>query len=244
MRIIILCLFVLSGLSVVGQSKKELTAEVTKLKSELAELSKPKVANLNDETKRASYGLGVLIASNLKSQGGDSVDLESLYFGIQDIYNKKELIIKEQECSMIVQNYMMQAMEKKTAVLKEEGAAFLEANKTKPGIVVTESGLQYQVINTGKGIKPTSEEDNVTVHYTGKLIDGTVFDSSVERGEPATFKLNEVIAAWTEGLQLMHEGDKWILYVPYEIGFGERGSGSQIPPYAALIFEVELIKVN
>jgi FKBP-type peptidyl-prolyl cis-trans isomerase len=243
MRIIILCLFVLSGLSVVGQSKKELAAEVTKLKSEIAELNKPKVANLNDETKRASYGLGVLIASNLKSQGGDSVDLESLYFGIQDIYSKKELIIKEQECSMIVQTYMTEAMEKKTAVLKEEGVAFLEANKTKPGILVTETGLQYQVISSGNGKVPTVS-DNVTVHYTGKLIDGTVFDSSVERGEPATFGVGQVIAGWTEALQLMHEGDKFMLFIPSELGYGDRGAGGQIPPYAALIFEVELIKVN
>jgi FKBP-type peptidyl-prolyl cis-trans isomerase len=243
MRIIILCLFVLSGLSVVGQSKKELAAEVAKLKSEIAELNKPKVANLDDETKRASYGLGVLIASNLKSQGGDSVDLESLYFGIQDIYNKKELIIKEQECSMIVQTYMTEAMEKKTAVLKEEGVAFLEANKTKPGILVTETGLQYQVISSGNGKVPTAS-DNVTVHYTGKLIDGTVFDSSVERGEPATFGVGQVIAGWTEALQLMHEGDKFMLFIPSELGYGDRGAGGQIPPYAALIFEVELIKVN
>jgi FKBP-type peptidyl-prolyl cis-trans isomerase FklB len=243
MKIIALCLFICSTLSVVGQSKKELAAEVAKLKSEVAELTKPKAANLNDETKQASYGLGVLIASNLKAQGGDSVDLESLYFGIQDIFNKKELLIKEQECSMIVQTYMMQAMEKKTALLKEEGVAFLTANKTKPGIVATESGLQYQVLASGKGKKPTSAEDQVTVHYTGKLIDGTVFDSSVERGEPATFRLNEVIQGWTEAMQLMHEGDKWILFIPSEIGFGERGSG-QIPPHAALIFEVELIKVN
>lgn len=243
MRIIVICLFTLASLSVVGQSKKELAAELTKLKAELAELNKPKTANLNDETKRASYGLGVLIASNLKSQGGDSVDLESLYFGIQDIYNKKELIIKEQECSMIVQTYMTQAMEKKTEVLKEEGVAFLEANKTKPGIVVTESGLQYQVVNSGSGKVPTAS-DEVTVHYTGKLIDGTVFDSSVERGEPATFGVGQVISGWTEALQLMHEGDKFILFIPSELGYGERGAGGQIPPYAALIFEVELIKVN
>lgn len=243
MRIIVVCLFVLTSLAVVGQSKKELAAEVTKLKSELAEFNKPKVANLNDETKRASYGLGVLIASNLKNQGGDSVDLESLYFGIQDIYNKKELIIKEQECSMIVQTYMTQAMEKKTEVLKEEGVAFLEANKTKPGIVVTESGLQYQVVNSGSGKVPTAS-DEVTVHYTGKLIDGTVFDSSVERGEPATFGVGQVISGWTEALQLMHEGDKFMLFIPSELGYGERGAGGQIPPYAALIFEVELIKVN
>ncbi len=243
MRIIVMCLFTLASLSVVGQSKKELAAELTKLKAELAELNKPKTANLNDETKRASYGLGVLIASNLKSQGGDSVDLESLYFGIQDIYNKKELIIKEQECSMIVQTYMTQAMEKKTEVLKEEGVAFLEANKTKPGIVVTESGLQYLVVNSGSGKVPTAS-DEVTVHYTGKLIDGTVFDSSVERGEPATFGVGQVISGWTEALQLMHEGDKFILFIPSELGYGERGAGGQIPPYAALIFEVELIKVN
>lgn len=243
MRVLILGFFVMMGLTVHAQSKKELAAEVTKLKAEIAELKKPKAANLNDEDKKASYGLGVLIASNLKNQGGDSVDLESLYFGIQDVFKKNKLIIEEQECSMIVQGYMQEAMEKKVTKMKGEGEVFLNANKTKEGVKVTASGLQYQVISSGNGKTPTAA-DNVTVHYTGKLVDGTIFDSSVERNEPATFGVGQVIAGWTEALQLMREGDKWMLFVPYELGYGERGAGGQIPPYSALIFEVELIKVN
>lgn len=243
MRVLILCFFVLISYTVQAQSKKELAAEVTKLKAEISELKKPKEANLSDEDKKASYGLGVLIASNLKNQGGDSVDLESLYFGIQDVFKKNKLIIEEQECSMIVQGYMQQAMEKKVANMKAEGQAFLDANKLKDGVKVTASGLQYQVITSGSGKTPAAA-DNVTVHYTGKLVDGTVFDSSVERNEPATFGVGQVIPGWTEALQLMHEGDKWLLVIPYELGYGERGAGGQIPPYSALIFEVELIKVN
>jgi FKBP-type peptidyl-prolyl cis-trans isomerase len=243
MRVLILCFFVLIGYTAQAQSKKELAAEVTKLKAEITELKKPKEANLSDEDKKASYGLGVLIASNLKNQGGDSVDLESLYFGIQDVFKKNKLIIVEQECSVIVQGYMQQAMEKKVANMKAEGQAFLDANKLKDGVKVTASGLQYKVITSGSGKTPTAA-DNVTVHYTGKLLDGTEFDSSVERNEPATFGVGQVIPGWTEALQLMHEGDKWLLFIPAELGYGERGAGGQIPPYSTLIFEVELIKVN
>ena len=107
----------------------------------------------------------------------------------------------------------------------------------------TASGLQYEVVSAGKGKTPKAT-DQVTVHYTGKLLDGTVFDSSTGRGSPATFGVNQVIAGWTEALQLMKEGDKWILYIPDHLGYGERGAGGQIPPFAALVFEVELIKVN
>ncbi|HEY5823925.1 MAG TPA: FKBP-type peptidyl-prolyl cis-trans isomerase, partial [Cyclobacteriaceae bacterium] len=127
--------------------------------------------------------------------------------------------------------------------MKEGGVKFLNENKTKEGVKTTASGLQYKVITSGKG-KMAKAESSVTVHYTGKLIDGTVFDSSVERGAPATFGVSQVIAGWTEAMQLMHEGDKWILYIPSELGYGERGAGGQIPPHSALIFEVELIKVD
>jgi len=250
MRVLILFLFVVAGTTVSAQSKKELAAEaarlnteLTTLKAQLTELQKPKVANLSDEHKKASYGLGVLVATNLKGQGGDSLDLESLYFGIQDVFQKKELIIKEQECSMIVQTYMQQAMETKVTKMKAEGQAFLESNKGKEGVKVTASGLQYKVISAGSGKTP-SASDNVTVHYTGKLVDGTPFDSSVERGQPATFGVGQVISGWTEALQLMREGDKWILFIPSELGYGERGAGGKIPPHSTLIFEVELIKVN
>ena len=126
---------------------------------------------------------------------------------------------------------------------KEQGLKFLEENKLKEGVVVTESGLQYEVLTMGNGKKP-SETDRVKVHYHGTLIDGTVFDSSVERGEPIVFGLNQVIKGWTEGVQLMPVGSKFRFYIPYELGYGERGAGQQIPPYATLIFEVELLGIE
>ncbi len=244
MKSFILVAFLFMSTALIGQSKKELAAEVAKLKAEIAELNKPKVPNLDNENKRASYGLGVLVASNVRSQGGDSLDLESLYFGIQDVFTKKDLQIDQQECSMIVQTYMQEAMEKKVVAMKAEEEAFLSANKLKPGVKETASGLQYQIITAGTGKTPTAA-DEVTVHYEGKLIGATEpFDSSIKRGEPATFGVGQVIAGWTEALQLMKEGDKWMLFIPSELGYGERGAGGQIPPYATLIFEVELIKVN
>jgi len=126
---------------------------------------------------------------------------------------------------------------------REEGERFLLENKTKPDVTTTASGLQYQVLTVGKGKTPTPN-DQVTVHYTGKLLDGTEFDSSVRRGSPATFGVTQVIAGWTEALQLMREGDKWVLFIPENLAYGDRGAGSQIPPYATLVFEIELIKVN
>jgi FKBP-type peptidyl-prolyl cis-trans isomerase len=141
-----------------------------------------------------------------------------------------------------VQVYMQKAMEKKAAQAKVDNAKFLEDNKKVEGVQTTKSGLQYKVISSGKGKAPLAT-DKVTVHYTGKLIDGTTFDSSVGR-DPITFEVGGVIPGWTEALQLMHEGDKWMIYLPYDIAYGERGAGDQIPPYATLIFEVELIKVN
>ncbi|MBK7649650.1 MAG: FKBP-type peptidyl-prolyl cis-trans isomerase [Flammeovirgaceae bacterium] len=244
MKSFILVAFLFMSTALIGQSKKELAAEVAKLKAEIAELNKPKVPNLDNENKRASYGLGVLVASNVRSQGGDSLDLESLYFGIQDVFTKKNLQIEQEECSMIVQTYMQAAMEKKVVAMKAEEEAFLSANKLKPGVKETASGLQYQIITSGTGKTPTAT-DEVTVHYEGKLI-GQQNHLTVQLnvGEPATFGVGQVIAGWTEALQLMKEGDKWMLFIPSELGYGERGAGGQIPPYATLIFEVELIKVN
>jgi FKBP-type peptidyl-prolyl cis-trans isomerase len=239
---IIFCLALLIDATLLAQSKKELQAEINSLKTEIEQLKKPKEIVLNNEHEKASYGLGILMAGNLRRQGGDSVLAEYLISGISDVYHNKTTKLSEQEASMIVQQYMQLAMERKTKRLRESGQVFLEANKSKEGVKITPSGLQYKVITSGTGKKP-SASDRVTVHYTGKLVDGTEFDSSVRRGSPATFGLNEVIRGWTEGLQLMSEGDKWMLYIPYELGYGERGSG-QIPPFATLIFEVEMIKVN
>jgi FKBP-type peptidyl-prolyl cis-trans isomerase len=250
MRLSILCLVLSLTTPLFSQSKKTLLTQVDQLKKETDQLKteidllkKPKEIELDDTLKRVSYGLGTLVASNLKMQGGDSLNLEALTAGIQDVFFGNKLKIEQQDAMAMVQQYMQLAMEKKASKVKAENAAFLENNKKNEGVKTTASGLQYKVISTGKGKAPLAT-DKVTVHYTGKLIDGSIFDSSVERNEPITFELNGVIPGWTEGLQLMHEGDKWILYLPYDLGYGERGAGEQIPPYSTLIFEVELIKVN
>jgi FKBP-type peptidyl-prolyl cis-trans isomerase len=243
MRLFVFGLLILTGTTVMAQSKKELAAQVATLKAEIEQLKKPKEADISDKHKKASYGLGVLVATNIKSQGGDSLNLESLLVGISDIFQNKTPKIDQQEAMMTVQQYMQAAAEQKSAKVKEQSAAFCEENKKKPGVTVTASGLQYSVLKKGTGKAPTAN-DQVTVHYVGKLTDGTVFDSSVERNEPATFGVSEVIPGWTEAMQLMHEGDKWLIVIPSELGYGERGAGQQIPPYATLIFEVELIKVN
>lgn len=234
---------------VFAQSKKELQSQVIQLKGEtqnlkkeIEELKKP-ATRLTDKHKKASYGLGVLIASNVKAQGGDSLSLDVMIAGIKDVFENKQLLMPQQECSNTVQQYMQEASMLKSLKAREEGKRFLAENKTKPGVITTASGLQYQVITAGQGKMPTTN-DKVTVHYTGKLLDGTVFDSSVQRGSPATFGVTQVIAGWVEALQLMHEGDKWILFIPEEIGYGDRGNGPQIPPYSTLVFELELIKVN
>ncbi len=245
MRLHLLTIVLVSSTTLFGQSKKELLAENARLKQEIIELQKPKVieVDLTDNNQKASYGLGMLVAANILTQAGDSLDIDVLTVGLKESFEEKPLRLDQQEAMMIVQQYMQDAMEKKTAKAKEESLTFLEKNKTNEGVVVTASGLQYKVLTAGTG-KQATANDNVTVHYTGKLIDGTVFDSSVERGTPAVFGVTQVIAGWTEALQLMKEGDKWELYIPQELAYGDRGAGGQIPPYAALIFEVELIKIN
>jgi FKBP-type peptidyl-prolyl cis-trans isomerase FklB len=238
--IVIALLFTIPSFS---QSKKELIAEVNALKAQIAELKKPKVADTTNIHQKASYGLGVIIASNLKMQGGDSLDIDVINLALKDSYLDKPLAMDREKSAMVVQEYMQKAMEQKAAKVEAESKAFLEANKAKEGVKVTASGLQYQVLSSGNGKMPTAT-DKVTVNYVGKLVDGTTFDSSYERNEPATFTVNQVIPGWTEALQLMHEGDKWKLFIPSSLAYGEQGAGGQIPPHATLIFEVELIKVN
>lgn len=231
-------------LQVSAQSKKELAAEVTRLKAEIAELKKPREADTTSRHKKASYGLGVIVGTNLKMQGGDSLDIETLTIALSDAYHGKELKMNPETGSAVVQQYMTEAAEARAEKAKKESVAFLEKNKQEEGVKVTESGLQYKVISSGNGKMPT-ETDKVTVNYVGKLIDGTVFDNSSARPEPTTFNVNQVIPGWTEALQLMREGDKWILYIPSDLAYGPQGAGGgQIPPYATLIFEVELVKVN
>ena len=190
-----------------------------------------------------SYSFGVLIAQNLKSQGLDSLDQAQLAQGIQDVLKGAKLRYDVQQCNNIVQQHMTALESKKYAGNVEEGKKFLAENSKRSGVVTLPSGLQYEVLTAGSGPKPTAS-DRVTVHYTGTLVDGTVFDSSVDRGEPATFGVTQVIQGWVEGLQLMPLGSKWKFFIPYELGYGERGAGRVIGPFATLIFEVELLKIN
>lgn len=248
MRSLFIVVFSLLSVPLSAQSKKELEAKVTSLQTEIKNLQaqieqmKPKEVDLSTDKKKAGYGMGVLLANNVKGQGGDSLDTDAMIAAIKDVFGAKALKMDQQQCMNTVSQYMQGASEKKNSKVKEQGRAFLEANKKNEGVVVTASGLQYKILTKGQGKTPTANS-RVTVHYTGKLLDGSEFDSSVKRGTPAEFGVTQVISGWTEALQLMKEGDKWMLYIPYELAYGERGRPS-IPPYATLIFEVELIKVN
>jgi len=250
MRLLAFCICTAFAFPVFSQSKKELQAEVARLQSqvsqlnaEIAELKKPVEADLSDSTDQVSYCFGVIIGSNMVDSGLDSLNMESFHAAMTDVFRDKPLKIGRTEAQATMQRYMQQAMMKRSAVAKAQSEKFLEDNKTKEGVKITSTGLQYKVLAQGNGKSP-AVTDRVTVHYTGKLTDGTIFDSSVQRGQPSTFRVNQVIPGWTEALQLMKEGDKWMLYIPYSIGYGERGYPPQIPPFSTLIFEVELMKVN
>jgi len=158
--------------------------------------------------------------------------------------NEEEPKISGEQATAIIQGYFTKKQGQESESMIEEGRKFLETNASKEGVTVLESGLQYEVLAQGDGINMPKLEDNVTTHYHGTLMDGTVFDSSVDRGEPASFPVNGVIKGWTEALQLMSVGSKWKLYVPYDLAYGERGAGPQIGPYSTLVFEVELISIN
>ena len=198
---------------------------------------------------KVSYALGIGIGHQLANMGGQELNIDDFAQAVKDVLGGKELKIKSSEAQMIVQEFFA-AQEQKInkqreeagKMAKEAGEKYLAENAKKDGVVVLPSGLQYLVLKEGNGKKPTAK-DTVMCHYEGTLIDGTVFDSSYKRGEPATFPLQQVIAGWTEGLQLMQEGAKYRFFIPYRLAYGEGGAGAQIPPFAALIFDVELIQV-
>ncbi len=200
-------------------------------------------SNLITELDSVSYSLGVNIGENIKKQFED-INLDNFEAGIKDVLEKElEAKISDNQAQAIINSYFSKKQKKESESMIEEGANYLQENAKREGVTTLPSGLQYEIINGGTGPKPTLE-DNVTTHYHGTLIDGTVFDSSVDRGEPASFPVGGVIKGWTEALQLMSVGSKWKLYVPYDLAYGERGAGAQIGPYSTLIFEVELISIN
>ncbi|MCE3297336.1 MAG: peptidylprolyl isomerase [Crocinitomicaceae bacterium] len=189
-----------------------------------------------------SYCVGLSIAGSLMQQDLEKIDPQALAEAISDVFNNKQLKYSPDEANAIIQNYLQEVSEQKFVQHKDEGEAFLTENKGKSGVQVTPSGLQYEVISEGTGEKPLAN-DTVKVHYHGTLIDGTVFDSSVERGEPATFGVHQVIKGWTEALQLMPVGSKYRLYIPQDLAYGAHPHpGGLIKPYMALIFDVELLE--
>ena len=189
-----------------------------------------------------SYAIGLGIGQNLLSMGAQGINVEDFAQAIADVLNRKETAISHNEAREIVNKYFMELEEKMNAENIEKGKAFLEENAKKEGVITLPSGLQYQVITEGNGKKP-SATDKVKCHYEGTLIDGTLFDSSIKRGQPAVFGVNQVIRGWVEALQLMSEGSKWRLFIPSELGYCAQQAGDMIPPHSTLIFEVELIEV-
>ncbi len=192
--------------------------------------------------EKTSYAIGMNIGANLKNSGATGIDCDAVARGLKAVLENGKLEIDEREAGQLLNKYFTELEEKQNKAAIEEGQAFLAANATREGVTTLKSGLQYEVMTAGSGAKPKAT-DTVRCHYHGTLVNGTVFDSSVRRGQPADFPVNGVIAGWVEALQLMPVGSKWKLFIPYNLGYGARGAGNSIPPYATLIFEVELLDI-
>ena len=192
---------------------------------------------------KLSYAWGLAMGRQLKGMGVSDLDADTFRNGVMNAFDGTEPAIPVEEAQKLINDYLQELQDKAEKVARAEGEQFLAENGKKENVKTTASGLQYVVEKEGTGAQPTAE-DEVTVHYTGKLLDGQVFDSSVNRGEPATFPLNRVIPGWTEGVQLMKEGAKYTFFIPSDLAYGPQGVPGAIPPHSTLIFDVELIKVN
>ncbi|MEP3208418.1 MAG: FKBP-type peptidyl-prolyl cis-trans isomerase [Maribacter sp.] len=240
----------LIGFSTYGQKKKDLLKEVAQLKAQatemqakLSEMQKAKELNLQDSLQSFSYAFGVSVGNNLKTVGFDSLAYDAFAIALEDVMNGREKMALD-ECQRQVQTTIQMLQAREAKAQSAEGERFLAANRERAEVVTTESGLQYEILAQGDGALPTTK-DKVKVHYSGMLIDGKVFDSSIERGEPVVFGVTQVIKGWTEALQLMPVGSKWKVYIPQNLAYGERGAGGgAIPPYSALIFEMELLAIE
>ncbi|MDE6535107.1 MAG: FKBP-type peptidyl-prolyl cis-trans isomerase [Muribaculaceae bacterium] len=198
---------------------------------------------------KISYALGLSMGNNFRASGVDKINIKDFADGVAAVYGEQQLQMTYDEAKAVIRDYFQEterknqeAAEASAKVNEEAGKAYLEENGKRPEVVTLPSGLQYEVIEEGKGPKPEAG-DQVKVHYTGRLIDGTVFDSSVERGEPATFGVTQVIPGWVEALQLMPAGSKWRLHIPSDLAYGPHGAGGVIGPNSTLIFDVELLEV-
>lgn len=192
--------------------------------------------------EKLSYALGMVIGHNLKGMGVNNLNAADFAAAVSDVITNQTAKLDDAEAQQLVNNFLQKQQEAAGKAVREDGERFLAENAKKEGVTVLPSGLQYTVIKEGTGANPVAT-DRVKCHYEGTLPNGTVFDSSYKRGEPAVFPLNGVIAGWTEGVQLMKEGAKYRFFIPYHLAYGERGAGQSIPPYAALVFDVELLEI-
>lgn len=192
--------------------------------------------------EKISYALGLGIGQQLKSMNIENFDIKEFSRSIEDVMAGRDTDMTAREAQVMLSEYFQKKEKQQAEENIAKGKSYLEENGKREGVITTKSGLQYEVLTEGTGKSPKAT-DKVRCHYEGRLTDGSVFDSSYQRGEPADFGLNQVIAGWTEGVQLMKEGAKYRFHIPYLLGYGERGAGASIPPYATLVFDVELIKV-
>lgn len=240
MKKVFLSIF-LSGIAVLSyaQTKKPIAKKpvVASAKTAAAPFA------LKSSLDSASYAFGTSIGASLKTTGLSTLNYDVLLKGLKDAFTGGKLILDKQQAQECISNILTNANKSKFTSQIAEGKNFLEQNKKRAGVQTTASGLQYEVLTAGTGAKPLAT-DSVLVNYKGTLLDGKQFDSSYDRGEPINFTLNQVIKGWTEGVQLMPAGSKYKFYVPYDLAYGERGYGPDIPPYSTLIFEIELLKVN
>ena len=198
----------------------------------------------NMDQNQVSYALGLGIGQNLLGMGAKDINIDEFAHGVKDVLEGKKLAMDHKTAQIIVSQYIDDLDKKMTAARQAANKQFLDENKQRADVVTLPSGLQYHVVNKGNEAgKRAKQTDRVQCHYEGRLLDGSVFDSSYQRGEPAVFGVNQVIAGWTEALQLMPEGAKWTLFIPSELAYGAQGAGQVIPPHSALIFDVELLKV-
>jgi FKBP-type peptidyl-prolyl cis-trans isomerase FklB len=232
-KYIFLFLLPLVSLQLFAQSKKKKAANVQALNAPVS---------LNNQTDSLSYSIGIMVASFYKQQGISTINDTLVNRAIRDKMRGDSTILNEQQCNQVLMGYIEKAKAEKAAAAKKQGLSFLAENKTRPGVITTASGLQYIVLKDGTGPKPAAT-DKVKCNYEGKLIDGTVFDSSVKQGHPIEFAVNGVIRGWTEALQLMNTGSKWRLFIPSELAYGDQQMGPDIKPGSTLIFEVELLEI-
>lgn len=233
----------IAGTAVNAQAKPK--KPVAKPATKTAMAQKPVVNMLKNSTDSFSYALGMNVAANLKQQGIENISYAVMQKAMSDVFNKKMPVLNDQQANQCIQQKLQENVTKKNEKVRDEGIAFLAANKKRPGVVTLPDGMQYEVIMKGDANSPTPRiQDTVVAHYKGTLINGKQFDNSYERGEPLTIPVAGVIKGWTEILQLMHIGDKWKVFIPSELAYGERDAGADIPGGSTLVFEMELINIK